>query len=150
MFAILLRRAMSRPLCGLGRWVVVATALFMGIGALGGGFELLRDAEGFGVQPEWIERSPFPDYRIPGLFLFVVIGGGMVATALLALFGSGLASAAALKMGAVLVLWLVIETLIVGWQGGPQAMLLAVCGTSAAVLIVVGARALAASPPRMA
>jgi hypothetical protein len=118
----------------------------MGIGALGGGFELMRDAEGFGMLPEWIERSPFPDYRIPGLFLFVVIGGGMVATALLALFGSRLTSFAALKMGAVLLLWLIIETLIVGWQGGPQGMLLAVCGTSASVLIVAGVRALAALP----
>lgn len=128
---------------GLGRWAAAAASLFIGVGAVGGGFEVLRDAEGFGLDPAWIAGSPFKDYRIPGLFLFVVIGGGMLVTAGLALLRSDLSRVAALTMGMVLALWLAIETAIVGWQGGPQAMLLVVCGGGAAVLILaalVGSR----------
>jgi hypothetical protein len=134
----------GHALSGLGRWAAAAASLCIGVGAVGGGFEVLRDAEGFGLDPAWIAGSPFNDYRIPGLFLFVVIGGGMMVTAGLALWRSDLSRVAALTMGMVLALWLAIETAIVGWQGGPQAMLLLVCGGSVAVLILaalVGRRA---------
>ncbi len=130
---------------GFTRWVVVGVALFMGVGAIGGGVELLDDAEGFGMQEAWLSGSPFADYRIPGLFLAIVIGGGMLSVAGLTLVRHRLAGYAALAMGAMLLLWLVIETVIIGFRGSQQAVLLVVCGGSGMILSVVGGQALTSS-----
>ena len=127
---------------GFTRWVVVGVALFMGVGAIGGGVELLDDAEGFGMQEAWLSGSPFSTYRIPGLFLAIVIGGGMLSVAGLTLARHGLAGYAALAMGAMLLLWLVIETVIIGLRGSQQTVLLVVCGGSGILLSVVGGHAL--------
>jgi hypothetical protein len=63
-------------LTGARRWVVAGIALAVGVGAVFGGWGLLSDAEALGVKAEWLDGSPFPDYRIPGLFLLIVIVAG--------------------------------------------------------------------------
>lgn len=37
------------------------------------------DGSVFGYPVEWLRHSPFADFRIPGLVLFVVVGGGTLA-----------------------------------------------------------------------
>jgi hypothetical protein len=111
---------------GSRRWVVVAVAGAVAVAATFGGWGLLTDAEGLGAKADWLDGSPFPDYRIPGLVLLIVIGGGMVATALLALRRSRFAGLGALAMGAVLVSWGVVETATIGYQGTAQIVLLSV------------------------
>ena len=125
------------------RLLVAATGLIVGSGALYGGYGLLSDAAGMGAQQTWLDGSPFPDYTVPGLFLLVVIGGGMLATSALAFLGRPEAAAAALGMGVVILAWGIIETLTVGWRGGPQAVLLALFVVAPAIaLIGVGRTAL--------
>ena len=41
----------------------------------------------------------------------------------------------ALAMGVVLLVWLAVETLMIGWHGGPQLPLDLVCGGLGAALI---------------
>lgn len=130
----------ARRLGSRRRALLVALQAFIGVGALFGGYGLLADAEGLGMEEEWLDGSPFPDYRIPGLFLLLVIGGGMLASAVLALLGSPYARLAALAMGATLALWLVVETVIVGFQAWEQYVLLVACGVVALVLLGVGAK----------
>jgi hypothetical protein len=113
-------------LTGARRWVVAGIAFSVGGGAVFGGWGLLSDAEGLSAKAEWLEGSPFPDYRIPGLFPLIVIGGGMLLTTLLALRRSRLAGLAALVMATVLVIWGVVETITIGYQGAGQLLLLAV------------------------
>ena len=96
---------MDATLIGLRRWAVATVAGIVGIGAIFGGYGLLSDADGLGVKSEWLDGSPFPDYRIPGIILLVFIGGGMLLTALLALRRSRFAGVAALAMGVVLLIW---------------------------------------------
>lgn len=55
-------------------YLLVALHVVLGIGALYGGWMLLTDPIGFGMQPEWLSGSPFHSYLLPGLFLFVVLG----------------------------------------------------------------------------
>lgn len=112
-------------LFGRARLVVIAVATIVGVGALFGGYGLLSDAEGLGVKPEWLEGSPFPDYRVPGIVLLVVIGGGMVATVLLAVRRSRFSASAALAMGVSLLIWGAVETATIGYQGTAQLLLLA-------------------------
>src|SRR5690349_16570328 len=95
--ARVLARSPAAPALSSRRRIVVAMLeLFLGIGALYGGISLLVDAEGFGMKESWLDGSPFADYLIPGLFLLVVIGGGMLVAAALALAGSSRAAPAAL------------------------------------------------------
>lgn len=130
----------SRPLDSRARALLVAAQAFIGVGALFGAYGLLADAEGLGMEEEWLDGSPFPDYRIPGLFLLTVIGGGMLASAVLALVDSRYARLAALALGTVLALWLIIETVVIGLQAWEQFVLLAVCGGVALLLVAAGAR----------
>jgi hypothetical protein len=135
------RRRHATRLRGRTRTIVAALELFVGVGALYGGYELLVDAERFGMETTWLEGTPFPDYTVPGLFLVVVIGGGMLLAAGLAVVGSRHAAPVAFWMGVTLLDFLVVETLVLGYQGPEQAALLASMGAAAAGLTAVGWRA---------
>ena len=126
------------------RALIIGLELLVGIGALFGGYGLLADAEGLGLEESWLEGSPFPDYRIPGLVLLVVIGGGMLAAVALAARSSRHAAAAALLMGIALLAWGLVETATIGYQGWAQLLLLAVFVGPAIPLVSVGARRLRA------
>jgi hypothetical protein len=132
------RRLRARPLGRRTRALLVALEGFVGAGALYGGVELVRDAEGFGMELSWLEGTPFTTYTIPGLVLLVVIGGGMLGAALTALLGSDRAGSAALCMGVALLVFLAAETALIGYQGSRQILLLAVTGLPALVLVAVG------------
>jgi hypothetical protein len=118
-------RLIDARLTGARRWVVAGIALAVGVGAVFGGWGLLSDAEAVGVKAEWLDGSPFPDYRIPGLFLVIVIGGGMLLTGLLAVRSSRVAGLAAITMATILLIWGVVETVTIGYQGVSQLLLLA-------------------------
>jgi len=139
------------PLSPRARLTVAGVAGVIGLGALYGGVRLLVDAEALGVEESWLKGTPFPDYRVPGVVLLAVIGGGMLVTALAALRRSRYAGLAALVMGAALVIWGLVETLTIGDQGADQLVLLAVFVVAPALpLLVIGWRATvtSASPTR--
>lgn len=62
---------MNRPFL---LYFLVLLHFLLALGALYGGWMLLTDPLGFGMRPEWLDRSPFRSYTFPGLFLLVVLG----------------------------------------------------------------------------
>ena len=123
------------------RRLVAGIEAIVGLGALYGGFELLHDAEGFGVKRAWLAGSVFPDYTIPGLVLAVVVGGGMFVAAALTLVGGRHTATAALAMGLVLLCWGIVETVTLGPVGGAQIALLSAFVVAPGVaLTLFGAR----------
>jgi hypothetical protein len=141
------RRRADTSLSGRARWVVAGIAGLVGVGALYGGVGLLVDAESLGAEQSWLDGSPFPDYRVPGVVLLVVIGGGMLATALAALRRSRFAGLAALAMGLMLLVWGLVETLTIGYQGAGQLVLLGLFVVGPALpLVAIGRRATFAHP----
>ena len=102
-----------------------------------GGYSLLSDAEGLGAKQAWLEGSVFPDYTVPGLFLLVVIGGGMLAAATVTILAPAYAAWAAAIMAAVLVAWGSIETVTIGWRGVPQLVLVGAFVAAPALLLGV-------------
>ena len=105
------------------RWIAAATEIVIGVAAVFGGYGLLSDAEGLGVKQTWLDGSVFPDYTVPGLFLLVVIGGGMLSTAAITVVRERHAALAAGVMANVLVLWGATETITIGWRGWQQLVL---------------------------
>jgi len=139
------------PLSRRARMAVAGVCGVIGVGALYGGVRLLVDAEALGVKESWLEGTAFSDYRLPGVVLIVVIGGGMIATALAALRRSRLAGPAALVMGATLLVWGAVETLTIGYRGAGQLVLLTVFAIGPALpLLVIGWRASTARGSRTA
>lgn len=114
---------------------IAAIELFVAAGALYGGANLLADAEGFGMRTEWLAGSPFGDYTVSAAVLIAGIGGGMAAAAALALLGSPLATVAARVMGAGLLGFLAVETVVLGYRGPMQIALLVAMGVPALMLL---------------
>ena len=137
--------AHTSALEGPARVIALSVELLMGFSAVFGAYHLLNDPQAFGAKLSWLEGSLFPDYTIPGLYLGVVIGGGMAVAAVAAWRRSRHAARAALLMGLVLLAWLAVETVIVGFRGWQQVPLLVVCGASGAVLVALGGHSLVGS-----
>ena len=90
---------------------------FIGIGAIGGGIGALVDPIGaaVGLDASVLQRGPFTDFLIPGLFLVIVPGvGNLLAAALLLSRHRRLAGIASLGLFGVLVLWIVVQVAIMG------------------------------------
>jgi len=87
----------------------------IGIGALGGGLLLIIDPTGniLGLPVALLEGSPFSNYFIPGLFLFLVNGLGSLLGAALTLLRFRHAGEAAVALGIILMAWIVIQVLII-------------------------------------
>ena len=114
---------------------VVSIELVLGIAAVLGGLGLVRD--GSGLEVAWIAHTLLPSWTIPGILLAGLVGGGMLTAVVLTLRRPALTAPAAFTMGAVLLAWLAIETLMIGWHGGPQLPLDALCGGLAAALVAL-------------
>lgn len=59
------------------RNILIALLLFLGIAAMGGGFVLIISPSGKligGLPLSILEHSPFSDFLIPGVILFLVLG----------------------------------------------------------------------------
>ena len=89
--------------------------VFIGLGAVGGGLGMIIDpsGSGMGFPMEMLQGSPFPDFLIPGLFLFTVNGLGSLIGAGLSFARHRYAGEAAIALGAILVAWIVIQVAII-------------------------------------
>lgn len=90
--------------------------LFVGIGAIPAGYSLFTTPDGsfLGMTAESLEGSPFTDFFIPGLFLFIVLGLVNLFAAMLVFKQHKHSGLAGLIMGLILVAWIVIQVAIIG------------------------------------
>jgi hypothetical protein len=110
------------------RWSAWALALelVLGVGALGGGGALMLGPEGeiIPLPVAALAGSPFANYFVPGLILFVMLGVAPIAAAILTLGRSRLAPWMALGTGGALVVWILVEIWIVGYSSRPPLQIL--------------------------
>ena len=90
----------------------------LALNAFAGGYYGLLGAKD--VPPEWLEGSPFSNYFIPSLFLFVVIGGFLTLAAVAVFARWRNARALALGAGVLVLAWLAIQVMILGYVSWMQ------------------------------
>jgi hypothetical protein len=110
---------------------LIVLELCIGVGALAGGVNALTGAKG--VPREWLDGTPFKSYFVPGLLLFVVIGGSMLAAAGLLLGGASAARLVSLEAGIVLLGWIAAQLVTIGYRHWLQPLFL-VLGLAVVVL----------------
>ncbi len=89
--------------------------MIIGLGALGGGYMLVRDPSGsaLGLPMSFLEGSPFSDFLIPGMFLLAVNGIGSMIGAGLSFNRRRYSQEIAIVLGGILVAWIVIQVVII-------------------------------------
>jgi hypothetical protein len=98
---------------------VLGVLLALGaLNAFGGGYYGLSGAEG--VPTEWLAGSPFVDYFVPSLILFVVVGGTLLAATIAVFAGWHGARLLALGAGTITVGWLAVQVAIIGYVSWMQ------------------------------
>jgi hypothetical protein len=93
-----------------------ALQVFVGLGAVAGGLGLVLEPSGtnLGMPVEILNRSPFPDFLIPGMILFLINGLGSLAGGAATFLRYRYAGEIAVILGAFLILWIVAQ---VWWIG---------------------------------
>ncbi|MGE0229732.1 MAG: hypothetical protein AB7I38_10710 [Dehalococcoidia bacterium] len=96
----------------------------LGVAAVAAGLAFARRPDGgdLGMEATWLEGSPFTDFRIPGLFLLLVIAPANVASALLLARRHRGGPYLSLATGLLLVVWLAIQTAILGLRHWSQLL----------------------------
>lgn len=134
-------------------YLLMALLVFLGISAIYGGYNLIADPSGNQLQlpSGWLELTPFPNYLIPGLILFSVLGVfPLVVTVLLFLkpdwsimkplehltheHWSWLAS---VTVGIALIVWITVQFLMFGARHPIQIALELTLGTLGIAIIAV-------------
>ena len=118
-------------------YLLVAALLFQGASAIAGGIGLVSDPSGGKLQlpANLLQGSPFDDYLVPGLILLIGLG----LFPLFVVYGLWRRRAwswyAALGVGLALIIWIVVETLIIGYISQPPLQL--IYATLGAVILVL-------------
>ena len=98
---------------------------FLGLSGVAGGVGLVGapTGAGLGIPLEWLHGSPFANYFAPGLVLLIALG----VLPLFVVAGLWLRAKwsrpAAASIGAMVLIWLVFEVAIIGYQPQPPFQL---------------------------
>jgi hypothetical protein len=96
------------------RILTILLLLFNGIGAIFGGWSLIRDPSGadLGLPLCYLQYSPFKDYFIPGIILFTVNGLFCLAAMIWTIFQWKYYIWLILFQGALLTGWIIIQVIM--------------------------------------
>jgi hypothetical protein len=100
------------------RYALGGLLAFGALNAFAGGYYGMAGAEG--VPKEWLDGSPFDDYFVPSLVLFVVVGGSWLTAALAVFAGRRIGVPASLGAAVIVLAWLAVETIIIGYVSWMQ------------------------------
>ena len=102
-------------------WLALAAAVFTGVLAIPVGLMFIADPTGASMQlpPGWIEDTVFGSYLVPGLYLLLVNGVGMLVLAGLILARHWTAPWLTAILGVGLVIWILVQVAIM-----PETMIL--------------------------
>lgn len=117
------------------RFVLGSLLAFGALNAFFGGYYGMSGAAG--VPTEWLAGSPFRDYFLPSLILFVVVGGAFLVAAIAVFARSRIARLAALAAGVIVLGWLAVQIAIIGYVSWMQP----VTAIAGLLILLLAARA---------
>lgn len=130
---------------GWPRGILISVLALIGLAAAGAGFGFIGDPDGtnVGIPQEWLSASPFDDYFVPGIVLFVLgllyLGSAVREwqRAQDAWFWAGLS-------GGAMIVWIAFQAIWMGSFRHPiqttlQAIVL-LCGAVSGILAIVQLR----------
>jgi len=83
------------------------------------------------IPVEWLKGSPFKNYFIPSLILFLCVGGSALLAVILVFRGHRMGRKAAITCGIIVLIWLAIQVAIIGYVSWMQP------ATAVAALIIL-------------
>lgn len=110
---------------------LIALLLFLGITAAIGGIQLIR-TNGMGMPADWLSKSPFPNFIIPGLILLFVVGGSGLLAAFLQIKKHKYSIEASVTAGFGILIWIFTELMLI-----PHASFLQVIYFALGILILI-------------
>jgi hypothetical protein len=117
-------------------WLAVVLELFTALGAIPVGVMLITDPTGAGVgfPPGWIEATPFGSYLVPGIYLLLMNGIGMLVAAGLIVMRHRLAPWVTAVLGTGLAIWILVQLFVMPEVSYLQALF----GVIGVVLAAIG------------
>jgi hypothetical protein len=103
------------------RAAAIGLELFLSAGAIGGGLALMVGPHGeiLPLPVSGLAGSPFADFFVPGAILFIILGLGPLAAAVLAWRSDPVAPFLTIAVGGALLIWLAVEIAIIGYSNDP-------------------------------
>lgn len=86
---------------------------FLALNAFGGGYYGMSGAEG--VPLELLQGSPFKSFFIPGLFLFVMVGGSFLLSAIAVFARWKVAKRLSFWAVGIVLSWLAVQVYLIGY-----------------------------------
>jgi hypothetical protein len=123
------------PVKRILRIVLIVLDAFLAITAVAGGIGLLTGANAPSL--EFLQGSPFRSYTIPGLALFVIVGGCALAATVLMLRRHPLGALASGLAGGVIIGFEIVEVLVIGSPPGIARNLQAFYFTLGLLIVVL-------------
>jgi hypothetical protein len=98
--------------------------IFNGLSGILGGFMLIKDPSGVSLEMdlEWLQSTPFQNFLIPGIVLFVINGLGNVTGFAVTLSNSKNAGKLALALGAIMMIWIISQVSWIGYKNYLQPL----------------------------
>ena len=110
---------------------------FVGIGAVfGGGAAILSPLSPLGVPLDILENSPFENFLMPGLILFLIIGIGSLVSGLTAVSKSDYQGYYSSVSSWALMIWIVVQCLMIRAVAFPHVLFFLI-GLAGAVLALI-------------
>jgi hypothetical protein len=100
------------------RYSLGTLLMVVALNAFGGGYYGLAGAKN--IPLEWLESSPFRNYFIPAMVLFVVVGGLSLISSILVFKNKPQAKRFAFITSIIILLWLAIQVAIIGYVSWMQ------------------------------
>jgi hypothetical protein len=100
------------------RYTLGILLLVVAVNALGGGYYGMAGAKN--IPLELLKGSPFRNYFIPGLFLFLCIGGSCLISAIAVFRGNRNARSLSFICGLIILIWLIAQVAIIGYVSWMQ------------------------------
>lgn len=106
--------------------VLITCVLFQGISGIFGGVGLIIDPSGktLSIPLIWLQDSPFSDYLIPGIVLFTILGVFPLIISVGLIKGKPLSWRMTLMLAFALIIWILVEIIIIGYQADPPLQLI--------------------------